>query len=72
MLIACQAKKLVLVSMTSLSMTIASIKANLVVDTIIKIFVIGLKVSTPSTKAPLLLLFKHVLYIYYPMQFKKD
>lgn len=63
-------KKLVLVFATSLSITIASIGADLEIDFIFKKLAIDTKISIPAAKVFLLL--KRISCIYQPVQFKKN
>lgn len=51
-------------------MTIASIKAEIAANLIIKELPTDLKISIPVMEA--LLLLKRILYIYHPLWFKKD
>lgn len=65
-------KKLALVLAIFLLMTVASINADIVVNTIIQKLTAGPKVLIPATKAPPILLLQCVPYIYYPVWFKKN
>lgn len=66
---ACQAKKLALVSATSLLMTVASLEAGPVIDPTIKKYAAGLEVLIPAAETPLPV--KRVPCIYHPVRFKK-
>lgn len=68
----CQATKLVFVLTTFLLITIANIKAILIVYAIDEFAAIYSFKALASVINNLALLFKRILYIYYPMHFKKN